>query len=87
MERKNNENENEKEGNGTTFLATSFPGSLRRENNTFIKETSEHAGSLVTILFVRPCITLCINEIYMSVACCFYKLNEGARRVSIRFSY
>ena len=75
MEKKNNENENEKEGNGITFLATSFPGSLRRENNTFIKETSEHAGSLVTILFVRPCITLCINEIYMSVACCFYKLN------------
>ena len=32
----------------------------RRENNTFIKETSEHAGSLVTILFVRPCITLSI---------------------------
>ena len=75
MEGKNNDNENEKEENGTTFLVTSFPGSLRRENNTFIKETSEHAGSLVTILFVRSCITLSINEIYMSVACCFYKIN------------
>ena len=58
MEGKNNENEN-----GTTFLVTSFPGSLRRENNTFIKQKSEHAGSLVTILFVQPCITMCINEI------------------------
>lgn len=28
MEKKNNENETEKEGNGTTFLVTSFPGLL-----------------------------------------------------------